>query len=215
MALERGDLRETVEGVRREQKAASRISLSRLRRIQGELGGLLEGTAQARSAKLDAARALASAGARQYDPKDSSETWLQHALEGEIALVAGDLSAAESAFSTGEPPLKAWFNNGVVVASIFGNCLPFRDGLARVAIARGDLATAIAQYRRLLTPELGSKWTAMLEPRYVLALARLLEKTGDREGARVNFQRFLDLWKNADPGLAELKEAKERLARLR
>jgi hypothetical protein len=55
---------------------------------------------------------------------------------------------------------------------------------------------------------MGSKWTAMLEPRYVLELARLLDETGDKEGARKEYERFAELWKNADKGLPELKEAK-------
>ena len=60
------------------------------------------------------------------------------------------------------------------------NHLPSRDGLARAAKARGDLAGAIAFHRRLLTSDTDSKWVSALEPRYVLELARLLEKTGER-----------------------------------
>jgi hypothetical protein len=52
----------------------------------------------------------------------------------------------------------------------------------------------------------------MLEPRYVLALARLLDETGDKEAARAEYERFLELWKNADEGLPELKEAREYVA---
>jgi hypothetical protein len=59
---------------------------------------------------------------------------------------------------------------------------------------------------------MSSKWTAWLEPRYVLELARLLDEIGDKEGARAEYQRFLDLWKNADDGLPELKEARAYLA---
>jgi hypothetical protein len=77
--------------------------------------------------------------------------------------------------------------------------------------AQGDLAGAISIYRELLTSDIGSKWTAMLEPRYVLELARLLDETGDKAAARVEYERFLDLWKDADAGLPELKEARKYL----
>jgi hypothetical protein len=54
----------------------------------------------------------------------------------------------------------------------------------------------------------------LLEPRYVLALARVLEKQGDRASARREYERFLELWKNADPGLPELAEARKAMSRL-
>jgi hypothetical protein len=73
------------------------------------------------------------------------------------------------------------------------------------------VAGAIAIYRQLLTPDISSKWTSVLEPRYVLALARLLDRAGDRAAARTAYQRFLDLWKSADPGLPELAEARRAL----
>ena len=74
--------------------------------------------------------------------------------------------------------------------------------------ARGDLQGAIRFYRRLNTPDISNKWTAVLEPLYVLEVARLLDQTGDTAGARAEYQRFLDLWKDADPDLPELAEAK-------
>jgi len=97
---------------------------------------------------------------------------------------------------------------------VFVNHLPSRDGLARAANARGDLAGAIAAYRKLLTPGADSTWVSALEPRYVLELARLLEKTGDRTGALKEYERFLNLWKRADPGLPELDESSRAVRRL-
>ena len=96
---------------------------------------------------------------------------------------------------------------GFFPRTLFGNNLPFRDGQARVKKARGDLAGAIEIYRNLLVPDTSQKWTAVLEPRYVLELARLFSKTGDREAARKEYQRFLDLWKDANPDLPEVKQA--------
>ena len=55
---------------------------------------------------------------------------------------------------------------------------------------------------------MSSKWTAWLEPRYVLELARLLDETGDKVAARTEYERFLELWKDANEGLPELKEAR-------
>jgi hypothetical protein len=79
--------------------------------------------------------------------------------------------------------------------------------------AQGDLTGAIEIYRKLNTPGIHNKWTAMVEPRYVLETARLLDQMGDKEAARTEYERFLELWKDADPGLPELDEARRYLRR--
>ena len=48
----------------------------------------------------------------------------------------------------------------------------------------------------------------MLDPRFVLAAARLAARAGDPETARAEYGRFLTLWKDADEGLPELAEAR-------
>ena len=46
----------------------------------------------------------------------------------------------------------------------------------------------------------------------MLKLARLLDETGQKDAARAEYERFLELWKDADAGLPELKEARAYLA---
>ncbi len=53
----------------------------------------------------------------------------------------------------------------------------------------------------------------MLDPLHVIALARVLDKAGQRDAARVEYQRFLELWKDADKELPQLAEARAALAR--
>jgi serine/threonine protein kinase len=72
---------------------------------------------------------------------------------------------------------------------------------------------AIEVYRKLNTADPSSKWVAMYEPRFVLEIARLLDQQGDEESARQEYQRFVELWSDADPGLPELEEARAFLAR--
>ncbi len=50
---------------------------------------------------------------------------------------------------------------------------------------------------------------------YLYALARLLEQSGDSRQALQEYERFLSLWKRADPELPELGEARRAVARLR
>ena len=52
----------------------------------------------------------------------------------------------------------------------------------------------------------------MLEPRFVLALARLLDESGDPVAAEAEYRRFVDLWTGADEVFSPLlDEARRRL----
>ncbi|HET9439535.1 MAG TPA: hypothetical protein VFO52_05165, partial [Longimicrobiales bacterium] len=161
----------------------------------------------------EAERELATLREVTKGREQSLTSWVP-AIEGEMLLARGDLVGAERAFTASEPELKMPFNLAGPGPVMTQN-RPTRDGLARVRMARGDLDGAIAIYRKLLTVDLSQKWTAVLEPRYVLQIARLLDKKGDKPAARLEYQRFLDFWKKADSDVPELAEARSRVAALR
>jgi hypothetical protein len=60
----------------------------------------------------------------------------------------------------------------------------------------------------------GSRSSAALQPRHVLALARLLDEQGQTTAARAEYERFLKLWARADEGLPQLEKARRAVARL-
>jgi tetratricopeptide (TPR) repeat protein/TolB-like protein len=181
-------------------------------RIHRMTAHLLAGTAEAQLGNIDEARARLNLQRQLYEEDPSpQEKWWYHALEGEIAWAAGDLVEAEAAFRAGEPELKMPKQTPLFLVHMVWSCLS-RDGLARVKTAQGDYDAAIEIYRDLITPSITSKWVAPLEPRFVLELARLYDKKGDQQSAREHYQRFLELWKNADPGLPEVEEAESYLS---
>jgi serine/threonine protein kinase/tetratricopeptide (TPR) repeat protein len=169
------------------------------------------GLVDVQTGRLARAHALVDRQAYTLRPSSPVDRHWHGLLKGELALARGDSAAATAALSAGELT-----GRGVsfgVPGSVLTNNFILRDGLARAAHARGDTAAAIQVYRRLLAngPEL--KWVSLYEPRYVLQLARLLDATGDRQAARIEFRRFLELWKDADADLPELAEARRALSR--
>jgi hypothetical protein len=170
---------------------------------------LLAGIAEIRAGKVvDAVTRLASQKSRYDNDERVQANWVA-ALEGEIALAQGEHDSAMAAFRSAET--RAWITLGIPW-SVFALNSPSRDGRARVETARGNRAAAVEDYRRLTAAGPGGR-SAALEPRHVLALARLLDEGGDAAGARVEYERFLKLWANADQSLPEIEEARRAVAR--
>ena len=137
--------------------------------------------------QLAAEREQAVEHARQIHRTSAPfERWWLGVLEGEVALARGDHETAARAFGSGRPAGRMFFNRHLYffMPSVLANNLILRDAPARIAIAQGRPAEAIAVYRRLLTSGPDQPWTAALEPRYVLALARLLARRAPRDWHR-------------------------------
>ncbi len=90
-----------------------------------------------------------------------------------------------------------------------------QDVLARAFQKMGNIDKAIEEYKKLLTFDPASQDRRLHNPVYHYRLAKLYEQKGLKEEAKKEYARFLGLWKDADPGLPELVDAKKRLALLR
>jgi tetratricopeptide (TPR) repeat protein len=207
LAQERRQARLSVAAVRRVEDAAARASGEMLARRRSSVAHLIGGAVEAQAGRIQAARVHHAAMRARGGERDALQlSWLE-ALAGEMALSQGDLARAEPAFQAAQYQIASSFSVETTLVSL-GNNLPFRDGLARVKAARGQLTEAMAIYRRLNQPDITSTWVSVLEPRFVLAVARLAARAGDTATARAEYGRFLQLWKDADDGLPELAEAR-------
>jgi tetratricopeptide (TPR) repeat protein len=90
-----------------------------------------------------------------------------------------------------------------------------RDTLGRAYLENGDIDGAIAFYEKKITFDPQSKERRLIHPKYRYLLGKLYEKKGDAAKAIEQYERFLELWKDADPGLPELADAKKRLVQLK
>ena len=172
---------------------------------------LLLGIAAARTGDLNRAHEHLLALQEHHEPRNRREQWWYHLLLGETLLARGDARGAYTAFTDGAPQQKMMFNVSHLFENLSG-ALSFRDGAARAKALGGDRREAIALYENLVRPGIGQPWTAPLEPRYHMELARLHRELGDREQASRHYRRVLSLWSKADPRLPELAEAEAYLA---
>lgn len=210
LALERADHMRVLQESRAAQEHFARAGIGP-RSIGSLIADTMAGLAEVGAGRLGQARARLEAQAGTYRPSGEFDRWWHAVLEREIALASMDFAKAAAAFTAGQPPRRTI---GILVAGpLVADNLFLRDGLARIARARGDLGGAIQIYRRLLTPGPDQMRVSALEPRYILQIARLLELSGDTPGARREYRRFLDLWEQADADLPELAEARRALAR--
>ena len=86
--------------------------------------------------------------------------------------------------------------------------------MAYVCEAAGDLEKASRAYEGLQKLTRGRIYGGQLYSLSFYRLGLIAEKQGDKAAARRHFERFLELWKDADAGLPEPADARRRLAAL-
>ena len=151
---------------------------------------------------LDAVRAvtgdlLAASGVGRSSQSDQAA---YHRLKGEIELVWGKYEEAVASFT------------------MAGNLddLKLEDTLALAYQKSGDIDKAIEKYKEFLQKNVLGYEAQELWILGHYELGRLYESRGDeargdKEAAVKCYQRFLDLWKDADPDIAAVADAKRRL----
>ena len=130
-------------------------------------------------------------------------------FKAEILLAGGTLDKAISTFEE-EVLLEIPYMHSWLVL-LYNTPYP-RDVLARIYQKKEDLDRAITEYERLITFNPESKERRLIHPLFYYRLAKLYEQRDRGEKAIEHYQKFLDLWKDADPGQPEVEDARKRLA---
>jgi len=91
----------------------------------------------------------------------------------------------------------------------------FIEGLAEAYYKSGDLNKAREEYKRITALTAGRLYFGDIYAKSFYMLGKIYEQQGNKTKAIEYYEKFLNLWKDADPGIAEVEDARKRLAELR
>jgi len=90
----------------------------------------------------------------------------------------------------------------------------FDDFIALAYFLSGDLPRAQEKYEKIISLSTGRYYFGDIYAKSFYMLGKIYEQQGNTARAIENYEKFLSLWKEADPGIVEVEDAKERLAAL-
>jgi len=128
--------------------------------------------------------------------------WYYHYLMGMIELEKKDYSKAVELFKIGLPLLNA----------DAAEHLLFADALGTAFYQSGDLNSARQQYEKIISLGTGRLDYGDIYAKSYYRLGKISEQQGKKVEAAEHYRKFLSLWKDADPGLPEVEDARKRLA---
>lgn len=91
----------------------------------------------------------------------------------------------------------------------------FLEPLALAYYKMGDLDKAQEEYGKITSLSRGRLYYGDIFAKSFFMLGKICEEKEWKGKAIEHYEKFLDLWKNADPGLSEVDDAKQRLAGLK
>ena len=91
----------------------------------------------------------------------------------------------------------------------------FHDSLALAYFRAEEFEKAREEYEKIITLTTGRLWDGDIYAKSFYMLGKIHEEQRDTAKAIENYEKFLDLWKDADTGLPEVDDARSRLAGLK
>jgi serine/threonine protein kinase/predicted Zn-dependent protease len=138
-------------------------------------------------------------------PKD---IYLFHILKGNIELEEGNFTEAIQELQKArdfESAQRSWYD--IHALRIFPLGIAF--------YASRDLTKSREMFEELTRLTTGRNWWGDLYAKSFYMLCKIHQEEGREADAIANYKKFLDLWKNADPGFEEVDYAKTQLAALK
>ncbi len=131
-----------------------------------------------------------------------------YSLEGAIELENDNYARAIEHFKKAISLLK-------FQSEIFDEHILFMEPLARAYYRSGDLDKAREEYEKITSLTTGRMIAGNLYATSFYMRGKIYEQQDNTHKAIESYEKFLDLWNNADPGLSEVEDARKRLKELR
>jgi tetratricopeptide (TPR) repeat protein len=128
-------------------------------------------------------------------------------LNGLIEMKKGNSSKAIENFNQASSLLSCQYRSRDEQAIFF-------EPLAQAYYKAGDLKKAQEEYERIAALTTGRTAYGDIYAKSFYMLGKIAEQQGENARAGEQYRKFLDLWKDADPGLSVVEDAKKRLAAL-
>ena len=152
--------------------------------------------------KADALKKMTDEGLNKNDMR------LFYALMGRIERKRGNYSSAIEYLKKGVALFPAEADIGTHSSTSF-------NWLAEAYYMAGDWESAKEEYEKILSFTYESFYWGDIYAKSFYMLGKIYEQQGDTANAIEHYEKFLDLWKDADPGITEVEEARKRLAELK
>jgi tetratricopeptide (TPR) repeat protein len=91
----------------------------------------------------------------------------------------------------------------------------FIEPLAKAYYQSEDLEKAREEYEKIISLTKGRLYYGDIYVKSFYMLGKIYEQLGDRGKAIEHYEKFLDHWKDADPGFAEVDDARKKLGELK
>jgi serine/threonine protein kinase/tetratricopeptide (TPR) repeat protein len=161
----------------------------------------------ARTGDAVKARALAQELAKRYPLHTIVQSYWLPAIQAQLALNAKDAGGAIAQLRNA-----AGLEYGLTVSNANNSCLYSVYLRGEAYLAAGQEGAA-AEFQKIIDHP-GVVWNCATGALAHLELGRAYALAGDKTKARAAYQDFLTLWKDADPDIPVLKEAKAEFAKL-
>jgi tetratricopeptide (TPR) repeat protein len=173
-----------------------------------------KGLAEVAMNEMDGARRTADELRRQIERGlNRREIRFYYHLTGMIEMARNNIDQAIDFFSEAISLLPhQYYRHPWLVGNDRGL---FLDSLAQAYYRAGNFDEAQEEFGKIHPLTVGRFEYGDIFAKSYFMLGKIHEQRGWNQLARQNYQRFLDLWKNADPGFPELDEARVRLAAIR